>query len=159
MINVELKGLISGIIAVINAYVQLCQAIDDDSGLPRPLRDVADRLPAIQHTLEEALQRLAEEEEASCTVSAEQHVGLYRMLESCHNKTIAIQSILQSVIPDASSSLIKRCALAMKAISLAKRVEGLMQDILRDLQVLAVNRVVHTAISKSHCCFTAEDAG
>ncbi|UKZ66120.1 uncharacterized protein TrAtP1_007302 [Trichoderma atroviride] len=143
MITVELRGLISGIIIIINASIQLCQAVDDVSGLPPSFRDVANRLPAIQHTLEEALRRLVEEEDNTCTISAERYVGLYRMLESCRNKATAIQNILQSVSPDANTSLIKRCAMAMKAISLANRVEGLMQNILHDLQVLAADNAVH----------------
>jgi hypothetical protein len=143
MINVELQGLISSTIAIINTSIQLYQALGDVSGLPPSFRDVANRLPAIQHTLEGALRRLAEGEEHACT-----NVGLYRMLESCHNKATALQNILQSVIPNANTSLIKRCAMAMRAISLANRVEDLMQSILHDLQVLTADGAVHR-MSKS----------
>lgn len=138
MISVELRGLISSIITIINTSIQLYQAVDDVSGLPKSFRDVAGRLPAIQHTLEEALRRLAEGEEHACS-----NVGLYRMLESCHKKATALQTILQSVIPDANTSLIKRCAMAMRAISFANRVEDLMQSILHDLQVLTADGAVH----------------
>lgn len=143
MINVEFKGLISGIIAIINASIQLCQAVDDVSGLPPSFRDVANRLPAIHHLLEVALRRLAEEEDDVCKRLDERYVALYRMLDSCHNKATALQNILQSVIPDANNSLIKRCAMAMKAISLANRVQDLMQNIIHDLQVLAADGAVH----------------
>lgn len=143
MINVELQGLISSIIAIINTSLQLYQAVGDVSGLPPSFRDVANRLPAIQHTLEGALRRLAEGGEHACT-----NVGLYKMLESCHNKATALQNILQSVISDANTSLIKRCAMAMKAISLANRADDLMKSILHDLQVLAADGAVHR-ISRS----------
>lgn len=143
--NVELKGLISGIIAIVDASIQIYEAVDDASGLPRSFRDVADRLPAILHTLEAALRRLAEEEEDACMLSAERYIALSRMLESCRNKAIAIQRILQNIIPDANTSLIRRCAKAMKAIFSANTVDGLMQGILHDLQVLAANRAVNTA--------------
>lgn len=140
MINVDLKGLISGIINIFDVSTQLYDAVYDTSSLPRSLRDVADRLPAIQHTLEVALQWLAAAGE-----DLEQYIALSRMLESCRNKAINIQNILQSVISDANTSLISRCAKAIKAISLANTVESLMQSILHDLQVLAANRTVNLA--------------
>lgn len=161
MINIELKGLISGIIAIVDASIQLYKTVDDVSGLPRSFRDVADRLPAIQHTLEVALWWLAEGEEDACKVSVERYIALSRMLESCHNKAVVIQNILQSVVPGSNTSLIGRCVKAIKAMSLANRVEGLMQGILHDLQVLAANRAVNATPRpqmKRHiqCCFDEE---
>jgi hypothetical protein len=147
MINVDLKGLISGIIAVVKVSIQLYEAVDDVSGLPEPFRDVAVRLPIIQNTLEEALRWLAEEEQNACEMSEEQYIMLYGMLENCRNKATAIQIILQSVNPDVNTSFVKRCKMAVKAIAHTKRVEGLMQAILEDFQVLATNRAFHT-ISK-----------
>lgn len=143
--NVDLKGLISGIIAVIDASIQLYKAVDNVSGLPRSFRDVADRLPAILHTLEAARYWLAEEEEDACMLSTDQYIALSTMLKSCRNKTIAIQKILQSVIPDTNASLIMRCVKAIKAISSTNTVDSLMQGILHDLQVLTANRAVNTA--------------
>ncbi|PTB39144.1 uncharacterized protein TrAFT101_008062 [Trichoderma asperellum] len=143
--NVDLKCLISGIIAIIDASIQLYEAVDDVSGLPRSFRDVADRLPAILHTLEAALYWLAEEEEDACMLSTDQYIALSTMLKSCRNKAIAIQKVLQSVIPDANASLIMRCAKAIKAISSTNTVDSLMQGILHDLQVLTANRAVNTA--------------
>ncbi|KAL7893159.1 hypothetical protein HDV63DRAFT_408552 [Trichoderma sp. SZMC 28014] len=147
MINVELKGLISVIIVIINSSIQLYQAVDNVSGLPPAFRDAADRLPAIQHTLQEALQRLNQGEEDACT-----NVGLYKMLESCHNKATALENILQSVIPDANASLIKRCAMAIKAVSLANKVEDLMRRISHDLQVLAADGAVHRNPKSQNKC-------
>lgn len=144
MLHFELISLISGIIAVISTSIQLYEVVDDISGLSRSFRDVADRLPAIQHTLEDALYWLTREEDTSM-LSAERYTALFRMLESCYKKTIAIQHILQRVIADANTSLIKRCARAIKAISSANTVDSLMQGILHDLQVLAANRAMNIA--------------
>ncbi|KAL6903961.1 hypothetical protein GGI43DRAFT_307694 [Trichoderma evansii] len=144
MLYLEPISLLSGIITIISISIQLYEIINDISGLSRSFRDVADRLPAIRHTLKDALHWLAREEDAGM-LSAERYIALFRILESCHRKTIAVQRILQRVIADTNTSIIKRCAKAIKAISSANAVDSLMQEIFHDLHVIAANRAVNIA--------------
>ncbi|KAI1209727.1 uncharacterized protein F4807DRAFT_426098 [Annulohypoxylon truncatum] len=142
MSGAEVVGLISGIIAIIDASLKLYEAIDDSAGLPQSFRDVATRLPLIHDTLETASTGLAEEEDAPPTTS---RIALVKMLESCRDKAAELKKVLQAVMPAAGASRTERWAKALRTVPNADKVENLMNGILRDLQVLIGNRSVKAA--------------
>ncbi|KAI0597075.1 hypothetical protein F4775DRAFT_593608 [Biscogniauxia sp. FL1348] len=138
----DVIGLVSGIIAIIDASLKLYEAIDDAGGLPQSFRDVATRLPLVQDTLETACAGMSEEEDTS---SDESRIALKKVLEGCHDKAIALKKVLQDVIPAAHASRMKRYLKALKTIPNADKVENLMDGILQDLAVMTSNRAVKAA--------------
>ncbi|KAI0895592.1 hypothetical protein F4806DRAFT_88391 [Annulohypoxylon nitens] len=142
MSGAEAIGIISSIIAIIDASLKIYEAIDDSAGLPQSFRDVATRLPLIHDTLETASAGLVDEEDMP---SATSRNALTKVLESCHDKAVALNKVLQAVMPTAGASRLERYFKAIRTIPNADRVENLMNGILRDLQVLTGNRAVKTA--------------
>lgn len=52
MSGAEVIGVISGIIAIVDATIKIYSAANDASGLPEAFRDVALRLPLVSKTLQ-----------------------------------------------------------------------------------------------------------
>ncbi|KAI1772520.1 SesA protein [Hypoxylon cercidicola] len=140
MSGAEVIGLISGIIAIIDASLKLYEAVDDASGLPQSFRDVAARLPLVHDTLEKASTGLTGEEDTAAA-----YIALARVLESCRNKAAALKEVLQAVMPAVNASRMERYYKAIKTLPNADKVENLMDGILGDLQVLTGNRAVKAA--------------
>ncbi|KAI5919391.1 hypothetical protein F4810DRAFT_502374 [Camillea tinctor] len=138
----EVIGLISGIVAIIEASLRLYDAVDDASGLPQSFRDVATRLPLVQDTLKAACTGLAEADDIP---SVESRMALTKVLESCRDKAASLQKVLQAVIPSTRAKRMERYLKALKTIPSADKVENLMDGIICDLQVLTSNRAVKAA--------------
>ncbi|OPB44042.1 hypothetical protein A0O28_0023600 [Trichoderma guizhouense] len=147
MSGAELIGIISGIIAIVDASLKIYEAAEDASGLPRVFRNVIARLPVIQDTLEAAKEALQEEEERgkhelSRTKSRE---AMAKILESCYDKATALNKTLKAVMPAQGTSKTKRYVKAIKMFPAADKIESLMNGILHDLHVLAANHSVKSA--------------
>lgn len=150
MSGAELIGVISAIIAIVDASLKLCEAVDDVSGFSKSFRNVAARLPAIQCTLDAANKRLAEEEEEMTPEEkdinwSESRATLVKVLQGCGDKAMTLQTILQKAIPAAGASRLNRFIKALRTIPNAEKVDSLMNGILSDLQVLTANHAVKTA--------------
>lgn len=141
----EIIGLVSSIIAIVDASIKIYEAVGDSSGLPSQFRDAAARLPAVQNTLENTRTALAEEEENESLLTSKSYEALSRVLESCFAKTTSLNKILQALKPNEATSPVRRCIKAFKALPNADRVECLMNGILRDVEVLAANHTVKSA--------------
>ena len=142
MSGAEVVSLISAIISIIDASLQLYEAVNNASGLPKSFRDVAVRLPLVQDTLETARTGLTREEDEPSTRS---RVALTKVLESCRDKVVAANAMLQAVMPATGASRMKRYYKAFKTIPKGDKVESLMEGILGDLQVLTSSYAVKAA--------------
>ncbi|KAK4084331.1 uncharacterized protein Triagg1_811 [Trichoderma aggressivum f. europaeum] len=147
MSGAELIGIISGIIAIVDASLKIYEAAADASGLPRAFRNVIARLPVIQDTLEAAKDALEEEEEEGKheLSRVKFREALAKILESCYDKATALNKTLKAVMPTQGASKAKRYVKAIKMIPAADKIESLMNGILHDLHVLAANHSVKSA--------------
>ncbi|KAL7955691.1 hypothetical protein V8C34DRAFT_290759 [Trichoderma compactum] len=146
MSGAEIIGLISSIIAIVDASLKIYEAVGDSSGLPSQFRDAAARLPVIQNTLENVRTFLTEEEEDGEGLwTSKSHEALSTVLQSCFAKTTSLNRTLQAVMPKEGTSSMRRYIKALKTLPNADKVECLMNGILRDVQVLAANHTVKSA--------------
>ncbi|PTB64882.1 hypothetical protein BBK36DRAFT_1142809 [Trichoderma citrinoviride] len=140
MSGVELLGLITGIITLIDASVKIYKAAEDASGLPPSFRDIAARLPLIQESL-----MLAGEGLEADSLSGKPHAALKQVLESCKARAASLRDVFQSVIPPADASPAIRRLKALKMMAKASKVGGLVDGIAGDLQVLTANHAFKAA--------------
>lgn len=133
-------GLISGIIAILDASHRVYRAVEHGSGLPPSFRDIGSQLPLIKDSLQTACRGLAEE-----PVSPDFSGALRAALEGCRLKAVGLERILRAAMPPAGASRTTRYFRALRTISHATKVEGLMDGIMRDLHVLTANHVVKAA--------------
>lgn len=140
MSGVEIIGLISGIITLIEASVTIYKALEGGRGLPPSFRDSATRLPLIQDSLNLVRQNL--DADAS---SATSHAALKQVLEACAGRATALRDVFQTMIPPLGVSPVTRGLIIMKAVSKANYVDKLVGGIMEDLQVLTANHTVKAA--------------
>lgn len=140
MSGVEIIGLISSIITLIDASVTIYKTLEGGPGLPLSFRDSAARLPLIQDSLTLVRQNL--DADAS---SAASHAALKQVLEACAGRATALHDVFQIMIPPVSVSPLTRGLIIMKAMSKANYVDKLVGGIMEDLQVLTANHAVKAA--------------
>ncbi|KAH8200762.1 hypothetical protein TruAng_005079 [Truncatella angustata] len=136
MSGAEIIGIISGIIAIVDATVKVYAAATDASGLPEAFRDVAKRLPLVRETLQTAWGYLdvANPDEAFCN-------AMKPILEDCADKAKRLAVIFEKVVPQANNSKTERYWRVTRTLLKGDTVESLMKGVLIDVQLLTGNRV------------------
>ena len=149
-------GLISAIIAIIDAAKRVYDAASDATGLPEAFREVAQRLPLVKVTL------LTVEREADAGHwDASRSAAVKKTLESSQTKSTKLEKIFKDVIPGETASRIDRYVAAARTLGKGSRVETLMKGILDDMSLVAGNQVAGlseaiAAISELKPSLTAE---
>ncbi|KAK3291304.1 uncharacterized protein B0H64DRAFT_349303 [Chaetomium fimeti] len=144
MSGAEIIGLISGIIAIVDATAKVYAAANNASGLPEAFRDVATRLPLVHKTLQSVSEHLNTNspDEDSCK-------AISPILQRCENRATQLEKVFRDVIPQADASRMERYLLAARTLAKGGTVESLMKGVLEDVQLLASGRVMELATEAS----------
>ncbi|KAH0538358.1 hypothetical protein FGG08_005053 [Glutinoglossum americanum] len=126
-------GLISGTIAIIDAIKKVYDAAKDQQGLPAAFREVAQRLPLVQHVLGKAKARAEGRQ-----VDDEASKAAKSILEPCQKRAEDLEKIFQKVIPQEGDSRLDRYYKAASTLGKGGKVETLMNGILNDMSLLSV---------------------
>ena len=132
-------GLISGIIAIVDATKKVYDAAKDKQGLPAAFREVAERLPVVQNILANAKARAESgqiDDEASKAAKA--------ILEPCDSRVKGLNEIFRKVMPQEGDSRLDRYYKAARTLGKGDKVEMLMKGILDDLNLLSVQCGIET---------------
>jgi hypothetical protein len=131
-------GLISGVISIIEATKTVYDAAKDAKGQPEAFRQVAARLPVVIEILRSA-------KEKAQTLDETTQEALEPTLESCKAKAENLKKIFQKVIRKDDDKWYDRYKKALGTLGKGDKVECLMEGILKDIQVLACERLMGTA--------------
>ena len=131
-------GLISGVISIIEATKTVYNAVKDAKGQPEAFRQVAARLPLVITILRSAKER-------THTLDETAQEALKSILESCKDKAENLKKIFQKVIRKDDDKWYDRYKKALSTPGKGDKVECLMEGILKDIQVLACERLKGTA--------------
>jgi hypothetical protein len=131
-------GLISGVISIIEATKTVYDAAKDAKGRPEAFRQVAARLPLVIEILRSATGKIQSLEETA-------QEALEDIVKSCKAKAEKLHEIFQKVIRKDDDKWYDRYKKALGTLGKGDKVECLMEGILKDLQVLACERLVGTA--------------
>jgi hypothetical protein len=140
MSGVEIIGLVSGIVTLIEASVSIYKALENGPGLPGAFRNSAARLPLIQ----ESLTLVSENLDADASSAASQ-AALKQVLDSSTGRATALHDAFQAMVQPPGVSPWTRGLIAMQAKSKARHVDKLISGIMEDLQVLTANHAVKAA--------------
>ena len=136
MSGAEVIGVISGIIAIVDATAKIYNAANDASGLPEAFRDVATRLDLICNTLQTISGNLDN------TIPDDQrYKAIMPVLQRCEDRATKLGKIFKDVVPQTDASRMERYVLAARTWGKGDTVESLMKGILEDVQLLTGNRV------------------
>jgi hypothetical protein len=131
-------SLISNVISIIEATKTVYNAAKDAKGQPEAFRQVAARLPLVIGILGSAKEKIRTLDE---TVQEAQE----EFLESLKKKAEKLEKIFQKVIRKDDDKWYDRYKKALGTLGKGDRVECLMEGILKDIQVLACERLMGTA--------------
>ncbi|VBB80706.1 Putative HET containing-domain vegetative incompatibility protein [Podospora comata] len=136
MSGAEVIGIISGIIAIVDATAKVYNAANDALGLPGAFRDIATRLPLVRKTLQTVSRNLnnTNPDEEYCK-------AIKPVLKRCENRATQLDKIFKSVVPQADASRMERYVHAVRTLGKGDTVETLMKGILEDVQLLTSSRV------------------
>jgi hypothetical protein len=132
-------GLISGIVAIVDATKTVYDAVKDQHGLPDALREVAKRLPLVKDNLEKVKTFVESGRMGDEAMEAAKHV-----LEHCNQRVADLETIFKKVSPLEGDSRMNRYFKAVKTLGKDGKVEKLMKGILEDLSILATRSGMET---------------
>ena len=138
MDGAAIVGLISGLISIIDATKTIYDAAKDTKGQIRAFREVAARLPLVNEILHRAIER-------THTIDESEQEALEPILESCKAKAENLEKLFQRVIREDDDKWYDRYKKAADSLLKGGRVESLMGEILRDIQLIACERLMGTA--------------
>ena len=124
-------GIISSIIAIIDATKQVYEAVEDETGLPANFKKSAAKLPLISKLLENA------ENFIENTADESIKLAFTPTLEQCKVQATKLKELFEKVMPKEGDSRWDRYAKAARTIGKGGRVEDLIKSILDNLQLLA----------------------
>lgn len=141
-------GLISSVIAIVEASQRIYQATHDASGLPEAFRSTSQNIPLVLSTLQDVrrVQEQADEEYKQTQDPVkkkeieEEARAVQVAVERCKSNAEALQEIFEKVIPGDKASRRERYFKAARTVVPGKKtqVEDLMSEILTKLQALHV---------------------
>jgi hypothetical protein len=140
MSGAEIIGIISGVIAIIDATAKIYNAANDASGLPQAFRDVATRLPLVHETLQTVSSNLND-----TNPDDEHYKAVKPVLQRCEDRATQLQKIFKDVVPQEDALRMERYVLAIRTLGKGNAVESLMKGILEDVQLLTDNCVAGLA--------------
>lgn len=139
MSGIEVIGLISAIITIVERSSKLHSAIATYRGIPKAFSEVAQKLPLVRDILQ-SVKRHIEQHGTNEAIQA-----IRSIVESCQAKAARLNTILEEFVPDANASRLKRHKLSIRKYSKGSQVESLIKGLLEDVQLLAGHRAVRGA--------------
>ncbi|KAK5171186.1 uncharacterized protein LTR77_004330 [Saxophila tyrrhenica] len=127
-------GLIS-IIIIVDETKKIYDAAHDKSGLPKVFREVHSRLPIVASILEEARRQNQSTQQFDTKIQP--------LLQSCEDDSKDLRTIFDKVISTDNVPSYERYSKAARAVKpgRTRKVESLMADILKNLQLLETHHL------------------
>ena len=131
-------SLISSVISICEATKTIYEAAKDAKGQPEAFRQVNAQLGLVIVILDRSKEKAKKVDEAS-------QDALEPILESCKAKAENLNKIFQKVIRKDDDKWYDRYKKAVGALGRGQKVESLMAGILKDIQVLACEKLTEVA--------------
>ncbi|KAM0147382.1 hypothetical protein ACHAPG_010623 [Botrytis cinerea] len=126
-------GIISSIIAIIDATKQIYDAVEDEGGLPENFKKSSAKLPLISNLLRDA------ERYVDDMTNEVDKAAFLLTLKDCKFQASQLKKLFEKVTPEEGASRMDRYIKAVRTIGKDSQVESLMKGILYDLQLLATS--------------------
>ncbi|KAF6845522.1 hypothetical protein CMUS01_00097 [Colletotrichum musicola] len=136
MSGAEVIGLVSGIIAIVDAIIKIHDAVQDAAGLPGAFLEVANRMPLLKDTM------LAVQHDLGSEPDSESAAALKQALEGCREKSQALEKIFENVAVAPEASRAQRYFSAVRTFGKGRKLEELISGIQADMQLLAANYTI-----------------
>ncbi|KFX99137.1 hypothetical protein V490_01932 [Pseudogymnoascus sp. VKM F-3557] len=133
-------SLLTGTIDIIKNTKTIYKAFKDAKGLPKQFHSVAEKFPLVLEIL-----RNAEKKSQTTELNDEQTNAAASNIRACHEKVEALNKIFKAVLPEEGANRMERYKKAVAALGKGKRVEELMGEIMRHIELVTSNELIGTA--------------
>ena len=135
-------GLIGLTIAIIDASVQIYDAVKDKSGIPVKLRKVSDTLPSLAEVLKGAQAQFDNDQ-----LTKQTWFEVEKDLERCHGACQELHDILESAYPKTDTSTVSRVFKNVGTLlsRKSKTAEQLLKEIHGYLEILKQRQIITNA--------------
>lgn len=140
MSGIEAIGLISGSITILESIGNLYNGIQKWKGTLPAFQKVAQQLPLAQGVLRAVERRINESNPDDETCKA-----LKTISEPCKEKCTRLETIFQKLAAKPDATRLQRYYSTVHQMGVENRVEILMRDILRDVQLIAGHHAIQAA--------------
>jgi hypothetical protein len=136
------SGLIGLTIAVIDASVQIYDAVKDKSGIPEKLRKVSDTLPSLAELLKGAQAQFDKDQPTK-----QAWFEVKKDLERCHGACQELHDILESAYPKTDTGAVSRVFKNVGTLlsRKSKTAEQLLKEIHGYLEILKQRQIITNA--------------
>ncbi|KAL2809263.1 hypothetical protein BJX63DRAFT_435318 [Aspergillus granulosus] len=138
----EILGLISSTITIVELTIEVYNTIKDLHGLPEAFWQVSDWFPLVKDILADARSQIKN------TNSSNKATAPKKLLESCKKKVKELQNIFIGIAKESTSGEFIISVYQAIVLKLGKksRVENLINNILKDLGILAAHNLFRAAM-------------
>ncbi|KAI0006368.1 SesA protein [Xylariaceae sp. FL0662B] len=137
MSGIEIIGLISSIITLVDSAAQIYSAIKSAERLPPAFQAVTQRLPLVRCTLETAQEQLKQNRHDRTACEAVKPI-----VQSIKERAECLRDILQEVALQPDDSKLQRYRVVVRRLGKGAQVEQLMKFMLEDVHLLAANHTM-----------------
>ncbi|KAF4495762.1 hypothetical protein FAGAP_8092 [Fusarium agapanthi] len=139
MSGIEVIGLVSAILTILETIGNLSDAIKNAKDLPPAFREVADKLPIVREILQSVERHLS--------TSADQGTdeAIKAVLKHCREKAEKLEKLFKAVDPSEDTSSFRRYVLMVRSLGKGHRVEVLSKGMMEDVKLLVQNHTAQAA--------------
>ncbi|KAH6664761.1 WD domain-containing protein [Plectosphaerella plurivora] len=142
-------SIIASTIAIVGVVASSSKAIQSIKGLPSEFKEVNQNLPLVQDTLVLARDRLKDGDGVALDESSKN--AIEPVLSGCETKARMLQEIFDKIekgAKDSGGSGLDLYRTALLRLGKAHRVETLLRDIIKSLDLLATNQFFRASIKR-----------
>ncbi|CAK1356725.1 unnamed protein product [Cercospora beticola] len=137
--TISFTQLLSDCISITETVIEIVRAAQDAKGLPPKLKELFERLPAINELLQTADERTKKDE-----VSKESMNGIQSVLEQCKASLEQIRGLFYKACPEDGDNYGKRFWQGTTTVFLGRdsKLQQHMNDVINDLKVVELNGIL-----------------
>lgn len=140
MSGLEVIGVISGVVTILDAIVRIHGVARENHRLPPAYDDITHRVALVRETLSAVESRLKKDTEDS-----ETYKSVELTLKTCKKKANRLLGLYEEVSAPYGTGVAKRYMLAARAVRRRSEAEHLTKDLLLDVQLLTGHHVIKSA--------------
>lgn len=142
MSGAEVVGLIAATLEIIETVKNVYNGLRDAEHLPQAFREVVERLPLVQKTLE-VVERHMESIDSDAEKMACQAMKV--VVDNCKAKAKRLEEIFSFIVPSDDTPRFERYRMVVRRLGKENKVEVLAKEMMNDARLLAENRAVQAA--------------
>ncbi|KAF5671248.1 ankyrin repeat-containing protein [Fusarium heterosporum] len=139
MSGIEVVGLITATITIVETINKVFNGLKDAEGLPKAFQEVSGRLPLVQTVLEAVEEQVRADDNGAATQA------MAEIVTRCKIRAEDLEKIFKAVMSSEGTSRFEKYRRVIRQLGKEKKVEILAKELLEDVHLLAERHVFQAA--------------